>query len=100
MGSTIECGSRNDDGESAHHAEPDPFCQECVLTGAYDRDEDHPLGPRLEQRSWCGKRPTGFAFTGPTHAALNGRNEGRLVACPACVTEIVKALRNGHEGER
>lgn len=29
------------------------------------------------------------------HAALNGREEGRLVACPDCVAKVLAALRNG-----
>jgi len=47
--------------------------------------------------SWCGKsyelQPF---FHDIDHAALNGENGGRLVACPECVDEIIKGLKNGH----
>jgi hypothetical protein len=41
--------------------------------------------------SWCGGDEAPF-FTGPTHAALNSRNDGRLVPCPECSAAISKAL--------
>jgi hypothetical protein len=48
--------------------------------------------------TWCGRGPgSEFRFMNIDHAAENGASEGRLVACPACVAEIVKALRNGSE---
>lgn len=49
-----------------------------------------------ETRPWCGSDNIP-GFVDATHAALNGRGEGRLVACPQCVEAIIKALRNGHE---
>lgn len=54
----------------------------------------------LKTTSWCGRKIISFewAFTSVDHAAENGRQEGRLVACIACVEAIVAALRNGHEG--
>lgn len=51
----------------------------------------------LHGKTWCGKKPAGFTFTSVDHAALNGRAEGRLVACPECVAQIKKALDNGAE---
>lgn len=62
-----------------------PEYVKCVGTGSAETG-----------RAWCGSNEIPF-FIDPTHAALSGRKEGRLVACPECVTEIVKALRNGHE---
>lgn len=49
-------------------------------------------------RAWCG-RPTlfGFMFTSVDHAAMNGRNEGRLIVCPECLAEILKGLNNGQD---
>lgn len=38
-----------------------------------------------------------FHFQSIDHAALNGRNEGRLVACSECTTAIIAALSNGQE---
>jgi len=46
--------------------------------------------------SWCGKRLDLWHFLGIDHAALNGRQGGRLVACPECTEAIITALRNGH----
>jgi len=48
------------------------------------------------KKTWCGRNEIPF-FTDPTHAALNGIKEGRLVVCAECVTEICKALKNGHD---
>lgn len=48
-----------------------------------------------ETRPWCGSTNRPF-FVDATHAALNGRSAGRLVACHECVEAIIKALRNGH----
>jgi hypothetical protein len=47
--------------------------------------------------SWCGCRieTFEFSFVDIGHAAMNGRNGGRLVACPECVSAICEALRNG-----
>lgn len=62
----------------------------CVRTGNEEETK----------RTWCGREAplSEFAFFDPTHAALNGRAEGRLVACHECVEAITKALRNGHSG--
>jgi hypothetical protein len=57
------------------------------------------LGSHPESKppaSWCGQGFRPF-FVDPTHAALNGRQQGRLVACPECVAAIYQALRNGSE---
>ncbi len=37
------------------------------------------------------------AFVSIEHAAFNGRNEGRMVACAECTAAIYKALTNGQE---
>lgn len=42
-------------------------------------------------KSWCGQHGAPF-FVDPTHAALNGKNGGYLVACPECAAEITKAM--------
>lgn len=50
--------------------------------------------------SWCGRQLVAeFAFDGVDHAAENGKQEGRLVACPECVAAVNKALANGHAVE-
>ena len=50
------------------------------------------------QQTWCGRQTTmEFHFTNTEHAALNGKQNGRHVACPDCVDEIVKALKSGHD---
>lgn len=68
----------------------------CVLTGKYDIPEDSPGGPHLEQKTWCGRDIfREFVFQDPTHAALNGLEKGRLVACKECVDAINVALNNG-----
>lgn len=36
-----------------------------------------------------------FHFQGVDHAAENGRQNGRLVACAECVSAITAALKNG-----
>lgn len=46
--------------------------------------------------AWCGSTDRPF-FQDATHAALNGRHQGRLVACPECVKAIHQALCNGHD---
>lgn len=47
-------------------------------------------------KSWCGRSiAREFSFAGVDHAALNGRGDGRLVACPECTALIIKALSNG-----
>lgn len=45
--------------------------------------------------SWCGRRiDMEFHFQDIDHAAVNGYNKGRLVACPDCVRNVVTALEN------
>jgi hypothetical protein len=61
----------------------------CIGFGDVDR----------KGKTWRG-RPGGFGepfFIDPTHAALNGEQQGRLVACPECVEAITRALKNGHD---
>lgn len=50
-----------------------------------------------QRQTWCGRtlEPFEWMFMNPSHAAENGRQDGRLVACPACVEAITTALRNG-----
>ncbi len=53
------------------------------------------------RETWCG-HDHGFGepfFIEPTHAALHGRNKGRLMVCPECRDAIIAALRNGYEAE-
>lgn len=52
--------------------------------------------PRM---SWCGRPLQRFEwyFNGVDHAALNGEQHGRLVACTECTNAVVKALRNGQQ---
>ena len=55
----------------------------------------------LKGTSWCGRRlAPGWHFADADHAAENGRQGGRLVACRECVSAICAALRNGHDDER
>lgn len=51
-------------------------------------------------KAWCGRAIDAFSFVGIDHAAENGRQEGRLVACHECVTAIETALSNGHAAEK
>lgn len=48
----------------------------------------------LKGQSWCGRAlpPSEFRFAGVDHAAENGRQGGRLVACSECVLKIAEAL--------
>lgn len=49
-----------------------------------------------DKTAWCGCFiGRAFSFSDPTHAALNGKQGGRLVACKECVDAITKALNNG-----
>lgn len=49
-------------------------------------------------KSWCGRWiKLELHFQSIDHATLNGRNEGRLVACPECAAAIIAALSNGQE---
>jgi hypothetical protein len=48
--------------------------------------------------SWCGRPiPHEFSFTSIDHAAENGDQQGRLVACPECVKSVIVALHSGLE---
>lgn len=51
----------------------------------------------LANKTWCGKLTNSFNFVNIGHAAENGAQNGRLVACPKCVKNIIKALENGNE---
>jgi len=52
-----------------------------------------------DKESWCGKSTYGFdkPFLDVDHAAENGLQGGRLVACRECVTAATAALQNGHD---
>lgn len=51
--------------------------------------------------SWCGRRVSfEHCFESIDHAAHNGRDEGRIVACKDCVLAITKALSNGYEEDK
>lgn len=45
--------------------------------------------------TWCGKRVQDFCFVDLDHAAENGNNQGRLVACKNCTKAAIKALQTG-----
>lgn len=47
-------------------------------------------------KTWCGSKEKPF-FQDAEHAALNGKNSGRFVACRECVAAISAALANGHD---
>ncbi len=49
-------------------------------------------------RTWCGNIDSA-AFRDIDHAAMNGRNEGRLMVCRLCLRAIEKALANGWSEE-
>lgn len=50
----------------------------------------------LRDISWCGRNVSAeFRFIGVDHAAENGRQGGRLVACRECVAAIIEALQQG-----
>ncbi len=76
-----------------------PDYVKCVLTGRYDRAEDHPQGPHREQKTWCGREISGeWVFEDPTHAVLNAVNGGRLLVCANCAEKIAATLHD-HQWE-
>lgn len=65
----------------------------CVLTGRYVKPKPNPMP---ETKTWCGRDAVmEFAFVDASHAALNARNEGRLLICPECSKEIRETLEKG-----
>ena len=46
--------------------------------------------------TWCGKPKNrfDFRFMDIDHAAMNGRNGGRLTVCPQCRKSVIAGLRN------
>jgi hypothetical protein len=56
------------------------------------REHSHHL-----DKTWCERTLSGmeWVFTDPGHAAENGLQNGRLVACSDCVKAIHAALQNG-----
>ena len=61
----------------------------CIAHNMHREDSD--------KYSWCGRKILifEFHFLDIDHAALNGENKGRLVACPECVAAIISGLTNG-----
>ena len=73
---------------------PEPTRPEWIKCVEHDHAD-------LRNKSWCGRDVRlEFRFSDIDHAAESGRQEGRLVACPECVTAIIAALRTGHDIER
>lgn len=58
----------------------------CVGFGDAVTDDD--------KKTWCGRKESPH-FVDVNHAALNGKQEGRLIVCGECRHEIIKALSNG-----
>lgn len=58
----------------------------CVLTGKHDASGEP------EKQTWCGRAEYGWAFTGPSHAAINAKNGGYLLTCRRCAEKIAEAL--------
>jgi hypothetical protein len=57
-----------------------------------------PLSRREPWQTWCDRNaPLEWMFQDIDHAAFNGLDEGRMVACPKCVAAVMAALRAGHE---
>jgi len=51
------------------------------------------LGIEGSQETWCGRKNViEWAFADASHAALNGRAEGRLMTCDKCAVAIAEAL--------
>jgi hypothetical protein len=50
----------------------------------------------LPGATWCGKPADrmDFRFMEIDHAAMNGRNGGRLTVCPQCRKAIIAGLKN------
>lgn len=49
-------------------------------------------------KSWCGRNiKNQFHFVDIDHAAINGRNNGRLEVCSECMQEIISSLKAGNE---
>ena len=63
----------------------------------------------LRTMSWCGRKigfeskgdvsPYEWYFISADHAAHAGMAGDRLMACPKCLTALIKALRNGWDKE-
>lgn len=66
----------------------------CVLTGRYIRPKDHPLGPKIESVSWCGRKIEAWewTFNDASHAALAAPANNK-VPCKECVKAIIKSLK-------
>lgn len=84
------CSAHPDTQNWVHvHVVPDdrPGGIKCVA----DIHEDN------KGKTWCGRRIDAFEwhFEDVDHAALNGRNKGRPVACVDCVAAITESLGEG-----
>ena len=78
---------RGDDEVVSHDARPSYV--HCVLTGMFDRPEKRIC------ETWCGRKNVSMEFTymDAGHASLLARSGTRLMVCPTCAHEIVKALK-------
>lgn len=58
----------------------------CCLTGMAN-----------DKNTWCGKHQAevSWCFVDAGHAALNGKQEGRLLLCSQCRDKIAEALDAG-----
>jgi hypothetical protein len=66
-------------------SEDKPDYVHCVKTGYHN-----------DNKSWCGRIISmEWVFTDTSHAALNARNEGRLLICPDCSKKIIEVIRKG-----
>jgi hypothetical protein len=55
--------------------------------------------PVRVQETWCGRKTDKMTwnFVDASHAAVNARNRGYLIACKACVRAIAKAFEEHKE---
>lgn len=71
-----------------------------ILDDSFEGEPPHKKGdPVGRGLSWCGKQLWRYdwVFTSVDHAAMNGREDGRLVACKKCTRAIIKGLTNGQQ---
>lgn len=56
----------------------------------------------MPNTAWCGAKiyeGIDWVFSDAEHAALNGRDQGRLTVCPACRAALVTAITNGADSD-
>ena len=64
-----------------------------MLTNETPEYVKHIMRPVVDTGVWCDADPgLEFVFTGLDHAMAEGLQEGRLLACPACVSAAQRAL--------